>query len=88
MNQWFCFFVSKMQPKIAHYSEGCRILSSDDHVTNSWNSIGLLLRRSIQVSLRYSTETSQFTQSEAKGRTLVPQQLYSTFGPPPIENIF
>jgi len=28
------------------------------------------LRRSIQVSLRYSTIASQFTQSEAKGRTL------------------
>jgi hypothetical protein len=42
----------------------------DDYVTSSIAAIKLLLRRSIQVSLRYSTIASQFTQSEAKARTL------------------
>ena len=35
------------------------------------------LRRSIQDSVRYSAMASQFTQSEAKGRTLVRPVLYS-----------
>jgi hypothetical protein len=42
----------------------------DIYVTRISATMRLLLRRSIQVSLRYSTIASQFTQSEAKGRTL------------------
>jgi hypothetical protein len=40
-------------------------------------SIKLLLRRSVHLSDHYGTIASQFTQSEAKGRTLVLQQFYS-----------
>jgi hypothetical protein len=39
-------------------------------VSANSNSIKLLLRRSIQVSLRYSTIAWQFTPSKAKGHTL------------------
>jgi hypothetical protein len=50
-------------------------MNVDDDVTSSLATIGLLLRRSIRVSLRYSTTASLpiavgITQSEAKGRTV------------------
>ena len=51
----------------------------DDYVINSIATIKLLLRRSVQGSLRYSAIASQFTQSEAKGRTLQRSVLYSSF---------
>ncbi len=53
-------------------------MSVDDYVVGNPTTIELPLRRSIQVPLRYSTIASQFTQSEAKGRTLVLQQFYCT----------
>ncbi len=48
-------------------------------VTSCITTIKLSLRRSVHLSLRYSTIAAQFTQSEAKGRTLVLQQFCSAF---------
>jgi len=59
-----CSF-QKCGPKIAHYFEGYRNLCDDEYVTDSCNSIGILLRR-----------------------TLVQQQVYSSFGPPRLKIFF
>ena len=56
-------------------SLGCALMASPNRGKSEGGSrhyyyYHRLLRRSIQVSLRYITIASQFTQSEAKGRTL------------------
>ena len=48
--------------------------------------IKLLLRRSVQVTVRYSTIASQFTQREAKGHSLVrPVILFGNYAVHPLQ---
>ncbi len=51
----------------------------DIYVTSFGSLIELLLRRSVYLPVQCSTIASQFTQSEAKGRTLVYPVHYSPF---------
>jgi len=53
----------------------CNLFNGPGCVTT----IELLLRRSVQGSVRHWAIASQFTQSAAKGRTLVRSVIYSTF---------
>jgi hypothetical protein len=61
------------------FNEAGRSNPENIYVIRSITTMKLLLRRSIQIPHRYSTIASQFTQSEAKGRTLLRPVILSAF---------